>query len=346
MKVLGIETTCDETSAAVVEQGPPGEPPRLLAQVVLSQVAEHEPFGGVVPELASRSHVRELTAVIERTLADAGCAPEELDGIAVAARPGLIGALLVGVTTAKALAWSWVKPLLAVHHLEAHLEAPALVGEVVQPPYLGVILSGGHTDLYRVEGPDPETGRESRISLGATLDDAVGEAFDKVASILGLPYPGGPAIERCAKDGDPHAVELPRSLLGPDSLDFSFSGLKTAVLYLWRGQDARGAGPIEGAPRREDICASFQQVVADVLIEKLRRALARTGLSTVVFGGGVTANRTLRSAIEEALGEDVRLVFPPPRFATDNGAMIAVSGLRLLAEGRTSSLDLEPEATP
>ena len=339
MIVLGIETTCDETSAAVVTDGP-----RLLSQIVLSQAAEHGPFGGVVPELASRSHVRELTAVIERTLRDASVSPADLSAIAVASRPGLIGALLVGVTTVKALAWAWEKPLIAVHHLEAHLEAPTLsydgvAAEKLEPPYLGVILSGGHTDLYHVEA-------EHRTRIGATRDDAVGEAFDKVASILGLGYPGGPAVEKCALEGDPKAVPLPRTLLAPDSLDFSFSGLKTSILYKWRGQDAKGRGPIATAPAPADICASFQATVADILIEKLRRALDRTGLDTVVFGGGVTANQALRTRLSSGLDGRARLVFPRPEFSTDNGAMIAACGLRMFAEGKTATLDLEPDSTP
>jgi len=332
--VLGIETTCDETSAAVVDEGP-----RLLAQVLRSQSDEHRPFGGVVPEIASRSHVRELTRTVERALAGAGISAGDLAGIAVAHRPGLIGALLVGVTTAKALAWAWRKPLIAVHHLEAHLEAAELGGSRTDPPYLGAVLSGGHTDLYRVTA-------EGRERIGATRDDAIGEAFDKVAAILGLGYPGGPAVERAALAGDPAAVPLPRTLLEPDSLDFSFSGLKTAVLYRWRGQDARAAGPAPGAPRREDLCAAFQAAVAAVLVEKLGRAIDLTGLDTVIFGGGVTANRALRTALAESLGTRARLVFPPPEFSTDNAAMIAARGLRLLGEGRTVGLDLEPEASP
>ena len=339
--ILGIETTCDETSAAVVTDGP-----ELLSQVVLSQAKQHADFGGVVPELASRSHVKELTAVVEQTLADAKIDPQELSAIAVASRPGLIGALIVGVTTAKALAWAWQKPLIAVHHLEAHLEAPAIADEDaeevrrrLESPYLGVILSGGHTDLYHVDGA-------KRVCLGATRDDALGEAFDKVSSILGLGYPGGPAVERCAKDGDPKAVRLPKTLLDADSLDFSFSGIKTAVLYLWRGQDAKGKGPIAGAPSAADICAGFQETVGAVLTEKLHRALDRTGLETIVFGGGVTANQTLRQAWTDALSDRARLIFPPPRFSTDNGAMIAASGLRLFRAGEFASLDLEPEATP
>ncbi len=334
MIVLGIESTCDETSAALVADGP-----RLIAQIVHSQAEEHGRFGGVVPEIASRSHVRDLTSVISRTLRDAGVAPSDLSAIAVAHRPGLIGALLVGVTTAKALAWAWEKPLIAVHHLEAHLEAPELGGVSVSPPFLGVVLSGGHSDLYQVTP-------EGRERIGATRDDAIGEAFDKVAAILGLKYPGGPEVERMALDGDPDAVQLPRTLLEPNSLDFSFSGLKTAVLYRWRGQGAREPGPVAGAPRREDLCASFQESVAAVLVEKIRRSLEQTGLDTVVFGGGVTANRALRSRLDQGLSSRARLIFPPLEFSTDNGAMIAACGLRLFREGRFAGLDLEAEASP
>ncbi|MGE3164351.1 MAG: tRNA (adenosine(37)-N6)-threonylcarbamoyltransferase complex transferase subunit TsaD [Planctomycetota bacterium] len=338
MRVLGIETSCDETSAAVVDDGP-----RLLGQIVLSQARLHERYGGVVPEIACRSHVENLTTVIERTLAAANLRPGDLDAIAVAHRPGLIGALLVGVCTAKALAWAWNLPLLAVDHLEAHLEAPRITGRTqgvaVAPPFLGVVLSGGHTDLYRVEDG-------ARVCIGATQDDAVGEAFDKVATVLGLGYPGGPRIEREALAGDPNAVPLPRSLLGRDSLDFSFSGLKTAVLYAWRGPKALSAGPVDGAPSRPDLAASFQAAVGDVLVAKVKRALAHTGLRTVVFGGGVTANRYLRERLERELAADADLVvFPAPEFSTDNGAMIAAMGQRLLREGRVANFYLDAEPT-
>lgn len=337
MKVLGIETSCDETSAAVVDDGP-----RLLAQVVLSQSRLHERFGGVVPEVACRSHVESLTSVVEQALADANVRPTELEAIAVAHRPGLIGALLVGVSTAKALAWAWDLPLIAVDHLEAHLEAPCITGKAagteIVPPFLGVVLSGGHTDLYRVDAG-------SRTCIGQTRDDAVGEAFDKVANVLGLGYPGGPAVEREAKGGDPTAVVLPRTLLDRESLDFSFSGLKTAVLYSWRGQKALHPGPVPDAPSRPDLAASFQAAVGDVLITKLSRAIEQTGLRRLVFGGGVTANRYLRERIERELANDTDLIaFPAPEFSTDNGAMIAAMGQRLLREGKIASLYLD--ATP
>lgn len=334
MKILGIETTCDETCAAVVEDGP-----RLLGQVILSQAKRHAPFGGVVPEIASRSHVENLSRVVDRCLEEAEVEPSALDGIAVAHRPGLIGALLVGVTTAKALAWSWRLPLIGVNHLEAHLEAPFLSGERVEPPFLGVVLSGGHTDLYHIT----DSGRER---VGNTLDDALGEAFDKVASILGLPYPGGPEIERKAAQGNPSAVRLPRSLLAEGSLDFSFSGIKTAVLYMWRGQDGRATGPVEGAPALEDICAAFQAAVFEVIAVKIARALERFELDTVILGGGVTANSALRLYLEEKLATRARLVFPSPQFATDNAAMIAAVGLRRLLAGEEDPLTLEAEAQP
>ncbi len=334
LRVLGIETSCDETAAAVVADGPV-----LLGQVLYSQAARHAPFGGVVPEIACRSHVEVLTGVVEECLRRARLVPRDLHAVAVAHRPGLIGALLIGVTTAKALAWAWRLPLVAVNHLEAHLEAAALSGESVDLPYLGVVLSGGHTDLYQVTA-------QGRERIGCTQDDAVGEAFDKVASILGLPYPGGPALEREALQGVAARVELPRTLLAPDSLDFSFSGLKTAVLYLWCGQNGRGPGPVPGAPARADLAAAFQEAVAEVLIEKIRRALARARLRRIVIGGGVIANLFLRERLRRALGREVeRLVFPRLEFTTDNGAMIAALGLARLRRGAVADLSLEASAS-
>lgn len=355
--VLGIETSCDESAAAIVRTST--DRAELVAQVVHSQIESHQPFGGVVPEIASRSHVEVLTRVISDCLTEAKIEPQDLDGIAVANRPGLVGALLIGVTTAKALAWAWDLPLVGVHHLEAHLEVTRRFADPdnsdaskridLNEPYLGVVLSGGHTDLYRVE-PDG-----SRERLGQTQDDAIGEAFDKVASILGLPYPGGPAISKLAETGDPKAVALPRTLLAPGSLDFSFSGIKTSVLYKYRGQDARAPEPLPDAPRREDLCASFQSAVVDVVIEKVRRALDQTGLKTVIFGGGVTANRHLRkTAFDQLLTASrrsrhrsnrrrvaERVLFPPLDLSTDNGAMIAALGAVQLERGERADLFLE-----
>ncbi len=335
MKVLAIETTCDETAAAVVERGPV-----VLSDVVYSQIEEHAPFGGVVPEIASRSHVEQLTALIEEALTRARLQPCELDAIAVAHRPGLIGALMIGVTTAKALAWSWDLPIIGVHHLQAHLEAAALAGEEISTPYLGVVISGGHTDMHRVE----QAGRSKW--LGGTRDDALGEAFDKVAAVLGLGYPGGPAVERAALQGNPKALRLPRTLLADDSLDFSFSGIKTAVLYRWRGPNATYPGRAPGAPEPQDICAAFQEAVFDVLAEKIRRACTQESLAEVVLGGGVTANQALRQGLAQRLGNQIRLVFPPLQFATDNAAMIGALALRRLEDGHRDDLELVAEAQP
>ena len=335
MKILAIETTCDETAAAVVASGL-----EVLSDVVYSQVSEHQPYGGVVPEIASRSHLEQLTCVIEDALQKASVTPEDLSAVAVAYRPGLIGALLVGVTTAKALAWSWNLPLIGVHHLEAHLESAFLAGEEIPPPYLGVVISGGHTDMHRVDGEGLTRW------LGGTRDDALGEAFDKVAAILGLGYPGGPVVEKTALTGDPKAVRLPRTLLSKDSLDFSFSGIKTAVLYKWRGINAIHEHRAPDAPSPEDMCAGFQAAVFDVLAEKIRRACAQENLSTVVLGGGVTANSALRSGLNERLGSGYRLVFPPPRFTTDNAAMIGARALRQFERGDFSDLELMAEAQP
>lgn len=335
MKVLAIETTCDETAAAVIESGP-----RVLSDVVFSQVIQHAPYGGVVPEIASRSHVEQLTAVIEDALNKSEIEVSDLDAIAVASRPGLIGALMVGVTTAKALAWAWDLPIIGVHHLEAHLESSSLAGEDASPPYLGVVISGGHTDMHRVDG-------EGRYQwLGGTRDDAIGEAFDKVSAVLGLGYPGGPAVEKAARNGDAKAVKLPRTLLSEDSLDFSFSGIKTAVLYTWRGLNAEHQGRAPGAPEPEDICASFQEAVFDVLAEKIRRACRQESLDTVLLGGGVTANRALREGLAERLGSGFKLLFPPLKFATDNAAMIGALALRRLERGEQDTLELVAEAQP
>ncbi len=335
MKVLAIETTCDETAAAVVETGP-----KVIADVVYSQISEHAPFGGVVPEIASRSHVEQLTAVIDETMRRAHLTPDQLDAVAVAHRPGLIGALMIGVSTAKALAWAWQLPIIGVHHLQAHLEACSLAGQEVATPYLGVVISGGHTDMHRVD----DLGRSTW--LGGTRDDALGEAFDKVAAVLGLGYPGGPAVEKAARQGDPSAVRLPRTLLEEDSLDFSFSGIKTAVLYLWRGPNAAHPGRAPDAPEPNDICASFQEAVFDVMAEKIRRACRAQQLQDVVLGGGVTANRALRDGLQERLGSSIRLYFPPLQFATDNAAMIGALALRRLEDGQFDDLELVAEAQP
>jgi len=323
--VLGIETSCDETAAAIVEDGR-----RVLADVVASQILVHAPYGGVVPEVASRQHVATIVPVIQRTLADAGIALGELDAIAVTCGPGLVGALLVGVETAKSLAFALGKPLVGVNHLAGHLAA-IFLGEDAPPPFphLALLVSGGHTALIRVDEP----GRTSL--LGATRDDAAGEAFDKVGKLLGLGYPGGVAIDRLAASGNPRAVELPRALPARDDLDFSFSGLKTAV-----STRLAKTGVPEGAALA-DFCASFQSAVVDVLVRKSRRALVREGLGALVVCGGVAANRGLRLALAEAAREDgFGLFIPPPKRCTDNAAMIAAEGSALFLRGKRSGLDL------
>jgi N6-L-threonylcarbamoyladenine synthase len=325
--VLGVETSCDETAAAVVEDGR-----RVLANVVASQIATHAPYGGVVPEVASRQHVATIVPVIQRAVADAGLALGDLDAIAVTAGPGLVGALLVGVETAKALAFALGKPLVAVNHLAGHLAAAFLEsGEASPPPYphLALLVSGGHTALIRIDAPGA-----TRL-LGATRDDAAGEAFDKVGKMLGLGYPGGVVIDRLAATGDPRAVPLPRALSGRDDLDFSFSGLKTAVATLL------ARGPLPEGQQMNDFCASFQAAVVDVLVRKSRRALTREGLPALVVCGGVAANRGLRAALAAAAAEDgFALHIPPPKYCTDNAAMIAAAGAQLFARGARAGLDL------
>jgi len=323
--VLGIETSCDETAAAIVEDGR-----RVLADVVASQILVHAPYGGVVPEVASRQHVATIVPVIQRTVADAGIALADLDAIAVTCGPGLVGALLVGVETAKALAFALGKPLIGVNHLAGHLAA-VFLGEDAPPPFphLALLVSGGHTALIRVDEP----GKTSL--LGATRDDAAGEAFDKVGKLLGLGYPGGVAIDRLAATGNPRAVELPRALPSRDDLDFSFSGLKTAV-----ATRLAKTGVPEGAALA-DFCASFQAAVVDVLVRKSRRALVREGLGALIVCGGVAANRGLRAALAEAAREDgFGLFIPPPKRCTDNAAMIAAEGSALFLRGKRSGLDL------
>jgi N6-L-threonylcarbamoyladenine synthase len=329
MLVLGVETSCDETAAAVVEDGL-----RVRADVVASQILVHAPYGGVVPEVASRQHVATIVPVIRRAVADAGITLAALDGIAVTAGPGLVGALLVGVETAKALGYALGKPVVGVNHLAGHLAAvflehPSLPAGPPPYPHLALLVSGGHTALIRVEGAGA-----TRL-LGTTRDDAAGEAFDKVGKMLGLGYPGGVAIDRLAATGDPTAVALPRPLPGRDDIDFSFSGLKTAVATLLSDR-APPAGEALA-----DLCASFQAAVVDVLVRKSRRALAREGLGHLVVCGGVAANRGLRAALAAAAGEDgFQLYIPPPSRCTDNAAMIAAAGAQLLARGVRAPLDL------
>jgi N6-L-threonylcarbamoyladenine synthase len=318
MKVLGIETSCDETAASVVEDGR-----RVLSDVVSTQIDIHRRWGGVVPELASRNHVVQLMPVVDEALARSGVAPLDLDGLAVTSGPGLVGALLVGVQVAKALALAWGKPLVGVNHLEGHLLAAFLGVEPPEFPYLGLVVSGGHTSLYVAE----DFGRY-RL-LGQTRDDAAGEAFDKGAKLLGLPYPGGVAIDRLAREGDPRAIRFPKAIVKGGPLEFSFSGLKTALLH-----HVRRHGVPEGRPLA-DLCASYQEAIVAALVQKLFRAARELQLERVVISGGVAANGRLRAAVAERAAEyeGMRVLVPAVRLCTDNAAMIAVAGTHALLRG-------------
>lgn len=335
-RVLGIETSCDETAAAVVEGGV-----RVLSNVVASQFDLHAKYGGVVPEIASRAHLERLDAVVEESLHRAGSTRDDINAVAVTYAPGLVGALLIGVAGAKALAWAWKKPLVGVHHIEAHAISPAIGADRPVWPAVALVVSGGHTSLFHVHDPD-------HIDLlGATTDDAAGEAFDKVATILGLPYPGGPQIDRVARQGDPRRFDFPRTMLGADSLDFSFSGIKTAVLYQVHGK-GRISGGLERLSAQDiaDIAASFQQAVVDVLVAKTLMAVERVSARSVVIGGGVAANSALRSAMKDAC--DRRGVFfraAEMTYCLDNAAMIAAAGYYKLRRGELATMDLDARPT-
>ncbi len=339
--LLGIESSCDDLAAAVVRDGE-----EILASVVQSQDAVHAPYGGVVPELASRDHVRHVHATVERALERADVSLDALAGIGVTSGPGLMGSLLVGLCFAKALAYRTGIPLLAVHHIEGHLASARLDPDPLALPFVGFVVSGGHTALYRVE-------TLARIELlGQTRDDAAGEAFDKAARRMGLGYPGGREIELAAREGDPEAFPFPRPMLRKAGLEMSFSGLKTALALEVGRAETRAGGSLR-PEERADLAASFQQAALDVLLEKARRALLATGLPRLALVGGLAANRRLRAGMTEIgqeLGVEVR--FPPPALCTDNAAMIAAVADRLLREGRLARLDLEafsrvpPEARP
>ena len=335
MRVLGIETSCDETAVAVVE-APAGDAPlgALLSNVVYSQMSEHWSFGGVVPEIAARAHLERLDGLVADALRDAGLGLGDLDGIAATGGPGLIGGVMVGVMTAKALAFAHDKPFLAVNHLEGHALSVRLT-EPVTFPYLLLLVSGGHCQLLTVRGPDSQAGDFTR--LGTTIDDAVGECFDKTAKLLGLGFPGGPAVERAARGGDPQRFSLPRPMWKKPGCDFSFSGLKTAVRQTVEKLPAGDTAAIA------DLCASFQRTVGDVLADRCSNALALAPSPTLVVAGGVAANLYLRGRLEEvAARHGARLVAPPVKLCTDNGAMIAWAGLERLRLGRTDGLDFRP----
>jgi len=336
MLVLGIETSCDETAAAIVADGTD-----VRSNAVASQVDLHKKYGGVVPEIASRAHIEALDAIVEEAFTKADCTPDDIDAIAVTNRPGLVGALLIGVTAAKTLSWAWGRPLVGVDHIRAHAYSPAIGLDAPPWPAVGLIVSGGHTSLFDIESPTEIT------LLGATTDDAAGEAFDKVASILGLPYPGGPSIQKAAATGRADAIAFPRTMLGHDSLDFSFSGVKTAVLYHVHGH-GKTSGGLERQSEQDiaDIAASFQQAVVDVLVRKTMLAVARTGRDTVVLGGGVAANKALREALERTCVErGLAFHAAPMPLCTDNAAMIAALGYHELQAGHADDLSLDAYPT-
>ena len=315
--VLGIETSCDETGVAVydLQRG-------LLAHTVYSQIALHADYGGVVPELASRDHVRKLLPLVRETLDRAGLAVADLGGVAYTAGPGLVGALLVGAAAARALAWSLDLPAIGVHHMEGHLLAPLLEAEPPQPPFVALLVSGGHSMLIAVDA----IGRY-RL-LGDTLYVAAGEAFDKTAKLMGLPYPGGPALARLAEQGVSGRFHFSRPMTDRPGLDFSFSGLKTQVLLAWQGSD-------RSAQTRADVARGFEEAIVDTLRIKCLRALDASGARTLVIAGGVGANRRLRAQLAEAAQQGgFRVCFPRPEFCTDNGAMIALAGALRLAAGQ------------
>lgn len=328
MRVLGIETSCDDCAAAVLEDGN-----RILSHVVHSQIETHSPYGGVVPELASRNHLEKIVPVIRAAVEKADGGFESLQGIAVTRGPGLVGSLLVGLCAAKALSFALELPLCGVNHLEGHLLAPFLEGEAPSFPFLGLVVSGGHTSLYEVAGFD-----DYRL-LGETRDDAAGEAFDKVAKLLGLGYPGGVVIDRLAREGNPRAFAFPRALSTSEGLDFSFSGLKTSVLYF-----VRRKGEEFARDHLPDLAASFQEAVVDSLLAPLGRAVARTGIRTVTLSGGVACNSRLRARLAEmAAAQGLRVHVPSPFLCTDNAAMIAAAGARRLARGERSPLSLNAD---
>ena len=336
MRILGIETTCDETAAAVVERSSTGAG-RILSNVVLSQVSEHAAYGGVVPEIAARAHVEALDHIITNAMTEAGCSFNAIDGIAAAAGPGLIGGVIVGLTTAKAIALVREKPLIAVNHLEAHALTARLTDSIAFP-YCLFLASGGHTQIVAVVGVG------KYVRLGTTVDDAMGEAFDKVAKMLGLPYPGGPEVERAADGGDAKRFAFPRPMLGRADANFSLSGLKTAVR-----NEASRLTPLQPQDV-SDLCASFQAAVLESTADRLRVGLKLFHEQfgpprALVAAGGVAANQAIRGALQDvAATAQTTLIIPPPALCTDNGAMIAWAGAERLAIGLTDAMDAAPRA--
>jgi N6-L-threonylcarbamoyladenine synthase len=326
------------TAASVVVNGT-----QVKSSVVASQTKLHEKYGGVVPEIASRAHVENILPVVSEAISQAGITPEQISAVAIANQPGLSIALMVGVTAAKTLAFSWGKPLIAVNHVHAHLQSALLEAESIDLPAVALIVSGGHTNLY-----DAESAIDLRL-LGRTIDDAAGEAFDKVATILGLPYPGGPNIEKIAREGNPKAIRFPRSLMqNKESLDFSFSGLKTAVLYHCQGQDMKGENRVKDMTQQEiaDIAASFQAAVIEVLVGKAQRAAKKINAQSVLMGGGVACNGALREAMAVMCEKDsLSLLIAPKKYCTDNAVMVASLAYYKYQAGQFADMTLEPKAT-
>jgi N6-L-threonylcarbamoyladenine synthase len=320
--VLGVETSCDETGVALLRWDPDQPGRGLLSHALFSQIALHAEYGGVVPELASRDHVRKLLPLVRQALKDAGLTPADLGGVAYTAGPGLVGALLVGASAARAMAWALGVPAIGVHHMEGHLLAPLLEDDPPEPPFVALLVSGGHSMLVEVKAIG-----EYRI-LGDTLDDAAGEAFDKTAKLMGLPYPGGPALAKLAEQGTLGRFRFSRPMVDRPGLDFSFSGLKTQVLLAWQASD-------KSDQTRADIARGFEEAIVDTLAIKCRRALEATGAKRLVIAGGVGANKRLREQLAQAGAADgFRVYFPRLAFCTDNGAMIALAGAIRLAAGQ------------
>jgi N6-L-threonylcarbamoyladenine synthase len=336
MLVLGIETSCDETAVGIVE-----DRFSVRSNVIASQVDLHAPYGGVVPEVAARAHLELMLPTIDRALVEAGVGLSDIDGLAVTSGPGLVGALLVGVSAAKGLALAHDLPLVGVNHLRAHVEAAQLQYGELEPPVLALVVSGGHTSLVVMDGngasPGPEgEGAPAFRQLGATIDDAAGEAFDKIARFIGLGYPGGPEIDRLATQGDASAIAFPRALANDHTYDFSLSGLKTAVIRYLRKQEAADV-----EPDLADVAASFQEAIVDVQVDKSMRAARAEGIERMVIAGGVAANTRLRARMQAACDDHgLRLLVPEIGLCTDNGAMVAASGANLLARGERVGLDL------
>lgn len=322
--ILGIESSCDETAAAVVKNGR-----EVLSNIISSQIVIHRKFGGVVPEIASRKHIENIMPVIDEALTQANVSLDQIDAVAVTYGPGLVGALLVGLSAAKSLAWATDKPLIGVNHLEGHVFANFLTDKELEPPFMALVVSGGHTALLKV------TGYNSFEMLGQTRDDAAGEAFDKIARVMGLPYPGGPEIEKLALDGNPHAIEFPVAKLDAP-YEFSFSGLKSAVINYLHNQQQAGR-----EVNRADVAASFQHAVVDALVRKAEVAMKDTGYKKIVLAGGVSANKTLQNTLAEAMEKmDCQLVHPTSILCTDNAVMIACRGYFMYQAGMRSPLDL------